>query len=206
MSTDEKLVILTDSPSLQSSPVKLDGPNYLAWSRSCLLFVKARGLQEYLIGKSSKPKITDSTFSQWDSTNSLVMAWLINSMQPHISKTYLLLDIAKKIWNAATLTYSRVGNDAQIFEIRNKVHGTKQGELTISQYFAELSGLWQKLGCYQDFQANCAKDAEKFQKIIKKERVFYFLAGLNTEYDQIRVQVLGKTLFSSLHMAYSYVQ
>nr|KJB49029.1 hypothetical protein B456_008G098500 [Gossypium raimondii] len=115
MSTDKKLVIPTDNPSLQISPVKLVGHNYLTWSRSCLLFIKDRGLQGYIIDKSSEPELTDSTFSQWDSTNPLVMAWLINSMQTHISKTYLLLDTVKKIWNFAALTYSRVGNDAQIF-------------------------------------------------------------------------------------------
>ncbi|TYG40599.1 hypothetical protein ES288_D12G105700v1 [Gossypium darwinii] len=103
MSTNKKLVIPTDNPSLQISPVKLDGHNYLTWSRSCLLFIK------------DQPELTDSTFSQWDSTNPLVMASFINSMQTHISKTYLLLDTVKKIWNVAALTYSRVGNDAQIF-------------------------------------------------------------------------------------------
>ncbi|KAA3484104.1 ankyrin repeat domain-containing protein 2b [Gossypium australe] len=82
--------------------------------------------------------------------------------------------IGERIWNVAALTYSHVGNDAQIFEIRNKV--------------------------------TCTGDAEKFQKMVKKESIFYFLVGLNTEYDQIPVQVLGKTQFYSLHETYSYVQ
>lgn len=42
--------------------------------------------------------------------------------------------------------------------------------------------------------------------MVENEHVFYFLAGLNTEYDQIWVQVLGKTPFPSLYEAYSYVQ
>ncbi|KAK5826199.1 hypothetical protein PVK06_021114 [Gossypium arboreum] len=33
MSTDENLVIPTNNPSLQISPMKLGGQNYLAWSR-----------------------------------------------------------------------------------------------------------------------------------------------------------------------------
>lgn len=67
------------------------------------------------------------------------------------------------LWTrSVALTYSHVGNDAQIFEIRNKVRGTKQGELTIFQYFAELNGLWEELNYYQDFQATCTNDADKF--------------------------------------------
>ena len=207
METDKRIAgISTDNPSLQISLVKLDGNNYLAWSRSCLLFIKARGMQDYITSVKVKPVATDPLFHQWDSENSLIIAWLINSMQPHISRTYLLLDTAAKIWNAVTLTYSRVGNDAQIYEIRNKVHGLKQGEMTISQYFSELNGLWQELDYYQDFQADCTGDAVKFQKLLAKERVYDFLAGLNNEFDQIRVHVLGKTPFPSLEEAYSYVQ
>ncbi|KAK6918108.1 Retrotransposon Copia-like, N-terminal [Dillenia turbinata] len=138
--TENKVGLLGDNPSLQISPVKLDGTNYLSWSRSCLLFIQARGLKGYVTGEKPKPAIIDSTYNQREAENSLVMSWLINSMQPHIS--------------TVSLTYSQVGNDAQIYELRNKVHGTKQGEMTIAQYFAELSGLWQELDYYQEFQAS----------------------------------------------------
>ncbi len=37
-----------DNLFLQISPVKLDRTNYLAWSRSWLLFIQARGLQGYI--------------------------------------------------------------------------------------------------------------------------------------------------------------
>ncbi|TYI04186.1 hypothetical protein ES332_A10G001000v1 [Gossypium tomentosum] len=62
------------------------------------MFIKARGLQRYITGDSKKPVVNDSTYDQWDSDNSLVMSWLINSMQPRISRTYLLLDSTEKIW------------------------------------------------------------------------------------------------------------
>uniref|UniRef100_A0A5B6Z4H0 Retrotransposon Copia-like N-terminal domain-containing protein n=1 Tax=Davidia involucrata TaxID=16924 RepID=A0A5B6Z4H0_DAVIN len=101
-----------DNPSLQISSVKLDGTNYLAWSRSFLLGVKACGLSAYLTGDAKKPKVTDVTHNQWLSDNSLVMSWLLNSMQPHIGYGYLFLDTASAIWMAATQTYSQVGNDA----------------------------------------------------------------------------------------------
>ncbi|KAK6944562.1 Protein of unknown function DUF1350, partial [Dillenia turbinata] len=54
--------------------------------KSCLLFIQARGLKGYVTGEKPKPAITDSTYNQWEAENSLVMSWLINSMQPHISK------------------------------------------------------------------------------------------------------------------------
>lgn len=97
----------SDNPSLQISPTKFDGQNYLAWSRYCLLFIKARVLQGYINGSKKQPEDTDPSFPQWDSENSLVMTWLLNSMQPHMFKSYLLLNTPTKIWKTLSLTYCK---------------------------------------------------------------------------------------------------
>ncbi|TYJ02255.1 hypothetical protein E1A91_A13G215100v1 [Gossypium mustelinum] len=81
-----------------------------------------------------------------------------------------------------------------------------QGPTCCLSRLVACKGTSLELDYYQDFQVNCAKDAEKFQKMAEKEYAFDFLAELNTKYDQIRVQVLGKTPFPSLYMSYSYVQ
>lgn len=43
---------LNENPSLQITTVKLDGSNYLAWSRSALLSIKSRGMVDYLLGNA----------------------------------------------------------------------------------------------------------------------------------------------------------
>ncbi len=63
-------------------------------------------------------------------------------MQPHIARGYLLLDSATTIWSVVSQTYYQVGNDAQVYKLKNKVHGMKQDEMTIAQYYAELTCLW----------------------------------------------------------------
>ena len=68
------------------SPVKLDGSKtYLAWSRSCLLFIKARRMYGYLTGEKRQPPETDPTFGQWEAENFLVMSWLLSSMELHVA-------------------------------------------------------------------------------------------------------------------------
>lgn len=56
-----------------------------------------------------------------------------------ISKQYLLLDSAEKIWN--TTNYSHKGKNTQSFAIWSKIHATKIGELTITDY-SDVSRLW----------------------------------------------------------------
>ncbi|KAB5524774.1 hypothetical protein DKX38_022523 [Salix brachista] len=73
------------------------------------------------------------------------------------------------------------------------------GGMIIAQYFTRLNTLWKKLDFYRDFQVDCTNDAVKFQKLVDKERVYNFLEGLNMDYDQVRVQVLGKIRILFLH-------
>lgn len=75
-----RIVTLNDSPSLQISPVKLDGTNYLIWSRSCSLAIVARQLTGYITSDLPQPVYDDPLHTQWVSENALVMTWLINSM------------------------------------------------------------------------------------------------------------------------------
>lgn len=53
-----------------------------SWSRSCLLFIKARGLYGFITGNTKKPDPSSSDFNKWDFEKSLIMSWLISSMQP----------------------------------------------------------------------------------------------------------------------------
>lgn len=57
-----------------------------------------------------------------------------------------------------------------------------------------------------DFQASCTTDIAKFHKLIKRERVYDFLAGVNDIFYHIRILVLKRDPFPSLRQAYSYVQ
>jgi len=55
-------------------------------------------------------------------------------MLPKISDTVMFLKTAKEIWDAVKLTYSKVYDVAQIYEIKTKVAATKQGSQFITKY------------------------------------------------------------------------
>ena len=52
----------------------------------------------------------------------------------------------------------------------------------------------------------CSIKAPTHQEFIEQERVYDFLAGLNMELDQVRVQILGKESLSSLNEASAIVR
>ena len=55
-----------------------------------------------------------------------------------------------------------------------------------------LKNLWQELDHYRVSEMKCLKDTTILKNFIEKDRVYDFLAGLNPEFDQVRVQILGK--------------
>lgn len=60
----------------------------------------AREKLGYLNGEVKAPSSTDAKYKKWRSENSMVTAWLINSMEPTIGKPFMFLPTAHGIWEA----------------------------------------------------------------------------------------------------------
>ncbi|RVW35006.1 Retrovirus-related Pol polyprotein from transposon RE1 [Vitis vinifera] len=116
--------------SFQLTIHKLNGKNYLEWAQSVKLAIDGRGKLGHLNGEVSKPVADDPNLKTWRSENSLVIAWLINSMEPAIGKSHLFLPTAKDVWEA----------------VRDM-----QGDREVTTYYNQMVTLWQELDlCYED--------------------------------------------------------
>ncbi|RVX19370.1 hypothetical protein CK203_008850 [Vitis vinifera] len=133
-----------------SSPIlitghKLNGHNYLQWSQSVLLFICGKGKDEYLTGEAVMPETTEPGFRKWKIENSMIMSWLINSMNNDIGENFLLFGTAKDIWDAAKETYSSSENTSELFQVESALHDFRQGEQSVTQYYNTLTRYWQQL-------------------------------------------------------------
>ena len=73
-----------ENPTLQITIRKLNGCNFLQWSQPVKLFIKGKGKLGYLTGANKATNPKNPAYQTWDSENSMVMAWLINSMEAAI--------------------------------------------------------------------------------------------------------------------------
>ncbi|KAG8368955.1 hypothetical protein BUALT_Bualt15G0100100 [Buddleja alternifolia] len=73
------------------------------------------------------PDSTSVSYNTWEVENSIVMAWLINLMEPNIGGLYLFYNTAKEIWDVVQEMYSDFENVAQSIEIRSTIRNTRQG-------------------------------------------------------------------------------
>ena len=138
------------------------------------------------------PKPRDPRFEVWDEEDSMIMAWLWNSMTPEISDTCMFLATTKYIWDAIQQTYSKAKDAAQVYEVKVKTIAAKQGSKTVTEYANQLKTLWQELDHYRVIKTKCPEDVVDLKDFIEQDRVYNFLVGLNPEFDQVRIQILGK--------------
>lgn len=110
---------LIESP-LQIATVKLDGSNYLPWSCTAFFTICSHGLYVYLTEVTKEPKVGVSFYDHWHFDNELVMSWHLHSMRLEICQ-----GIAHDIWTIVTHTYSRVGNNAQVYELSKRIYVTQ---------------------------------------------------------------------------------
>ncbi|KAJ0027640.1 hypothetical protein Pint_36562 [Pistacia integerrima] len=122
------------------------------------------------------------------------MSWLINSMEPRTDKTYLYYKTTKDIWEGVQILYSDLENTTQSFEIRFAIHSTKQGSMTVIDYFNRLTELWQEM------------DFTKYNQRLEKEHVFDFLEGLNPDLDEVWGCILATKPLPSTRDAFAEVR
>ncbi|GMN47868.1 hypothetical protein TIFTF001_017034 [Ficus carica] len=155
------------SQNLQITTQKLNGKNFLQWSCSAALVIRGKGKIAFIDGSSPRPDVDDPSYASWDSNNSLVMAWLIHSMEDEIGETNLSKFNGKEIWDAVALAYSDLENSSQLFELRNWACNLHQGDMDVNQYYNSLRKLWQEV--------------DMFHSVSWKNP-----AGLNKELDDVR--------------------
>lgn len=185
---------------------RLNGRNYLEWSQSLKLAIDGRGKLGYLTGEVKQIKESDDGCNTWRSENSLVTAWLLNSMDESIAKPHMFMKTAKEVWDSVRETYSDLENSSQFFELKTKLWQSKQGSRDVTSYYNEMVSLWQELDqCHDDVWEN-AKDCTRQKKREENDRVYMFLAGVNRDLDEVKGRVLGRQPLPSIREVFSKVR
>ena len=113
---------------LVPNDLKLEGSkNYLSWSRRVRLLLGGKGVEHYLKETCVEPADNLSTkWRVWHVTNSVIVAWLLASMSPMVSKRVEAMRTASQMWRTLSNIYSRRGNVMIMMEIQGKADAVKQ--------------------------------------------------------------------------------
>jgi len=78
-------------------------------------------------------------------------------MIPENSDTCMFLNSSKEIWKIEEQTYSKAKDATQMYEVKVKTVGTKQGNKSVTEYANQLKSLWMELDHYHIIKENVFK-------------------------------------------------
>ncbi|KAE8706602.1 UDP-N-acetylglucosamine diphosphorylase 2 [Hibiscus syriacus] len=107
-----------------------------------------------------------------------------------------------EIWNTVKETYSNQENSSALFSIECRINDLKQGDLTVTQYFTQLSRLWKQIDLFEFPDWKIGADAKLYKGLLEKRRIFQFLSGLSVSLD-VCSRILGTKPLLSLREVFS---
>ena len=145
---------------------------------------KAKGLQKFVEPGCKEPSDKEGDeWKIWDATNSVVVAWLLTSMDMSVSGQLETLSTAVEVWNTVEMMYSGAGSVMRTWETEEKIDAFSQGEKTVQQYAAELKHLWTDLDHYSPLTLEGSANILAGKKYLEQRRIFKFLKGLNPQFE-----------------------
>jgi gag-polypeptide of LTR copia-type len=124
---------------------------------------------------------TDTSYQHWHQDDITVINWLLNSMEPQVSRLFMYCDTAKELWNETKEMFGQDQNFAYIFHLKQEIAKIQQGSKTVTEYYGDLKTKWDELALYTQ-----TTDL----KTLEQEHIFQFLSGLDPNYDSVRSQIL----------------
>ncbi|PNX72945.1 beta-galactosidase [Trifolium pratense] len=188
------------------TPERLDGTNYDEWSLNAQNKIRGRKRWGYVTGTKITPaKEKSDEYEAWEDENCLVKSWLLDSMTKEIRSLFIRLATAKEIWDTAKETYSVEQDASKAYQLHREVISTQQNGGSVITYFAKLQRLWQEYDSINNCTMECTKDVEKYNKMVNSQRVYVFLAGLDSHLDGVRGRILATTPLPNVQSVYATV-
>ena len=118
----------SNTHSVQITTICLNGDNFIRWSQSVRMYICGQGKIGYVTRDKKAPTVDDPLYATLDAENSMVMTWLVNSMDEDISANYMCYSTAKELWDNVNQMYSDLGYQSQVFELTLKLGEIRQGD------------------------------------------------------------------------------
>ena len=90
--------------------------NYQSWSRAMILAFTAKKKIGFVNGKITKPDMDSPLYEDWESYNTMVLSWMINSMHVDVSSSIIYCEIAREMWIELQNQFSQ-GNGPKIYNL-----------------------------------------------------------------------------------------
>ncbi|XP_068309809.1 uncharacterized protein [Pyrus communis] len=145
----------SDNPGMHLVSTLLTGNNYSTWSRSMRIALSAKNKFGFVDGSVKKPSDKKATEAAlWQRYNDMVLMWILNSVNSGLSNSVVYAETAHAVWDDLKTRFSQ-DTVPRIFEIQRDIARLTQNQMSVSDYYSQLKGLWDELSSY-DSHKNCS--------------------------------------------------
>ncbi|GJZ32109.1 ribonuclease H-like domain-containing protein [Tanacetum coccineum] len=82
-------------------------------------------------------------YKMWSTAMKIALTGKNNSLSPDLYLGQVYSQIASEVWDELQETYDKMDGSV-IFNVINKIHGLKQGDLSVPEYYHKLNSLWRE--------------------------------------------------------------
>jgi hypothetical protein len=198
----------SDNPGNLITQVQLKGENYDEWSKAMRTSLRARRKWGFVEGSIPQPKKDSPKMEDWWTVQSMLVSWILNTVEPSLCSTISYQENAKDLWEDIKERFSVV-NGPRIQQIKAELAECRQTKMTMVAYYGKLKTLWDELANYQQIPrftcGGCKCDiGSKMEKQREEEKVHQFLMGLDDAlYGTVRSNLLATDQLPSLNRVYA---
>ncbi|KAF7830791.1 Copia protein [Senna tora] len=198
----------SDHPGTALVNAPLTGTNYLTWSLAIKTSLEAKDKLVFIDG--SLPEPTDETeFKRWKKADSMVKAWVNNSLSKEIADTIISCNSAKKLWDLLASRYGK-SSGPQLYQLQREMSSIQQGSDSVTVYYGKLYRAWDQIDrlvpqpTCQCSKCTCDVNG-KLKAITDSTRLLQFLMGLSLEFKPIRRHILNLDPLPQVDKAFGMV-
>ncbi|GJV36473.1 ribonuclease H-like domain-containing protein [Tanacetum coccineum] len=124
--------------------IKLTGTeNYKVWSIAMIFALRNHNKIGFIDGSCEKDNNNPALINQWDMCNSVVFAWILNSLSSDLYAGAIYPKYAFELWNDLKDTYDKVDGSV-VFNLHKSINFLNQSGASLIDYYNKLNSLWKR--------------------------------------------------------------
>ena len=200
---ENKSAIVTDMVPVMSKITdhKLNGSNYLDWSKTIRLYLRSIDKDDHLISDPPNSDSKEKVDLTWLRDDARLFLQIRNSIDNEVIGLINHCEFVKELMDYLEFLYSGKGNLSRMYDVCKAFYRAEKQDQSLINYFMAFKKTYEELNTLLPF----SPDVKVQQHQREQMAIMSFLAGLSPEFDSAKTQVLSGSDISSLHDVFSRV-
>uniref|UniRef100_A0A251TD96 Putative gag-polypeptide of LTR copia-type n=1 Tax=Helianthus annuus TaxID=4232 RepID=A0A251TD96_HELAN len=195
----------SDSTSLTVVNIKLKGTeNYTVWANAMSLALRVKNKTGFIDGTFLKPGDNEILGSQWERCNSVVLAWILNSVSEELYLGHVYSKSAAEVWKELRDTYDKVDGSV-VFDLYQKINSFSQNGSSVAEYYHKLNIMWKQLDQILQIPTCTCNASNQYNNFNHLVKLMQFLMGLDSVYQPVRSSLLIREPLPTIKEAFSII-